>query len=58
MIPVREVARRLSVCSETVRRQLRTGELPGKKIGRDWRVNPDEIVLALSNQPLSKPKDA
>lgn len=41
----RAVADDLCLASEeTVLRMLRTGELPGFKVGRRWRVDPDELA--------------
>lgn len=36
-----EVARRLGVSAEETRRKLRRKELPGGKVGRQWRVDAD-----------------
>lgn len=47
--PVKEVARKLNCDVETLRRRLRAGTLPGIRIGNEWRVDPDAVVLALSN---------
>ena len=38
LMPVHEVATRLNVSNETVKRMLRAGRLPGCKVGGDWRV--------------------
>lgn len=34
-----EVAQILGIHSNTVRRLIRTGELPAEKLGRQWRVS-------------------
>ncbi len=41
----REAARRLSVCHQTVMRALRSGKLPGKRVGNQWRI--PEAALAI-----------
>ena len=46
---VREVAHLLNCSQETVRRLLRTGKVPGVRVGRDWRADPERVMLALSN---------
>jgi excisionase family DNA binding protein len=38
-----EVAVRLQVSVDTVMRQLRAGALPGRHVGRQWRVHPAEL---------------
>jgi excisionase family DNA binding protein len=44
-LTVEEVAERLDVTQETVRRLLRRGELPGMQISKrsGWRVRPDDV---------------
>lgn len=42
---MRETAKLLGVCLDTVRRHLRAGQIPGRRAGRDWRV-PERAVLA------------
>jgi excisionase family DNA binding protein len=39
LLPIEEAAAALSCTAETIRRQLRRGRLPGRKIGRVWRVD-------------------
>lgn len=38
-----EVAEALNVSERMVREMLTRGELPGKKIGKFWRVHPDAL---------------
>lgn len=42
---MREAAQLLGLCLDSVRRQLRSGKLPGVRVGRDWRV-PERVLLA------------
>ena len=58
LMPVHEVATRLNVSNETVKRMLRAGRLPGCKVGGDWRVEPAELdrVIALSHNGYRTPK--
>jgi excisionase family DNA binding protein len=50
---VGDMAAKLSCSPETVRRMLRTGEIPGIKVGADWRVDPRAVELALSRNGTS-----
>lgn len=45
----REVADELGSTEDTVRYMLRTGSMPGKKIGRNWYVSKDWLMRP-SNQ--------
>ncbi len=48
-----EVAEKLKLNQQVVVRKLQTGEIPGYKIGKDWRVAEDQLVAwleARSNQ--------
>ena len=42
-----EVAERLAVSPKIVRQWLRDGKLPGIRLGRLWRVNPDALERVL-----------
>ena len=50
---VKDIARELACSQETVRRMLKAGKIPGVKVGRDWRADPEKVLLALSNKPAS-----
>ena len=54
----REVARRKRVSIETVRRMLRDGEIRGEKFGRQWRIAPSDVGLALSGSSQHDAQDA
>jgi excisionase family DNA binding protein len=43
MLTVEEVARRLNTTQGTVNRWIRDGLLPGYKVGREWRVAPEDF---------------
>jgi excisionase family DNA binding protein len=45
----RELARKLSLSQETIRRGLRSGEIPGVKVRHSWRIDLEAARLALSN---------
>jgi excisionase family DNA binding protein len=46
---VHDLSHLLNCSQETVRRMLRTGKVPGIRVGRDWRADPAAVMLALSN---------
>jgi excisionase family DNA binding protein len=37
-LTVKEVACTFRVCPKTVRRWIKSGELPATRVGRDWRI--------------------
>lgn len=47
-VPVRDAAKKMACSEETIRRQLRNGQIHGVKIGRDWKV-PCAVSLSLSS---------
>ena len=54
----KQVALSLGVTADTVRRLLGSGEMPGFKIGAQWRVTeegPADYLLKASNQQAPKP---
>lgn len=48
---VQEVAPLLHMHEKTVERKLRAGELPGRKLGKRWLVNLDELRRLLGEPP-------
>ncbi len=54
-----DVANRLQVNERTVTVWLREGHLRGFKIGKEWRISPDDLqafLEASSNMPPGKPR--
>lgn len=51
ILTVEEVAEFLKTKPATVRKWLRDGELPGRKIGGEWRVIRDELEAFLRALP-------
>jgi excisionase family DNA binding protein len=45
-----EVAEKLKLNPQVVARKLQTGEIPGYKIGKDWRVAEDELLAWLQSR--------
>ncbi|RYG75194.1 DNA-binding protein [bacterium] len=44
MLSVRETAEIMGWCLDSVRRKLRSGELPGVRLGRNWRVPESQLA--------------
>ena len=44
LLTVNEAARVLRVSEVTVRRPVRRGELPGLRVGRQWRISADGLA--------------
>ncbi|MCZ6741186.1 MAG: helix-turn-helix domain-containing protein [Alphaproteobacteria bacterium] len=54
-----DVANRLQVTERTVTQWLRRGHLRGFKIGKEWRISPDDLQALLeasANMPPDKPR--
>ncbi len=54
-----DVADRLQVNERTVNIWLRKGRLRGFKIGKEWRISPDDLqafLEASANKPMDKPR--
>jgi excisionase family DNA binding protein len=54
-----DVADRLQVNERTVTQWLRKGHLRGFKIGKEWRISPDDLqafLEASANMPPDKPR--
>ncbi|MGH8398898.1 MAG: helix-turn-helix domain-containing protein [Gammaproteobacteria bacterium] len=43
MLTLEEVAYRLSVSVQTVRRLIDKGQLKGIRVGKQWRVRPEDL---------------
>ncbi len=54
-----DVANRLQVSERTVTQWLRKGRLRGFKLGKEWRISPDDLqafLEASANKPIDKPR--
>ena len=54
-----DVADRLQVNERTVTLWLRKGHLRGFKIGKEWRISPDDLqafLEASANKPMDRPR--
>lgn len=43
MLSVRETAEVLGLCLDSVRRHLRSGKMPGVRVGRNWRIPESQL---------------
>jgi len=43
MLSLAEVAYRLNVSAQTVRRLIESGQLTGVKVGKQWKVKPEDL---------------
>ena len=58
VLTVEQVAEYLQMPVQTVRQHLRTGELPGRKIGKTWRVLRSELDAWLRQpEPIGEGED-
>ena len=54
-----DVANHLQVNERTVTLWLRKGHLRGFKVGKEWRISPDDLqayLEASANKPMDKPR--
>ncbi len=54
-----DVANHLQVNERTVTQWLRNGHLRGFKVGKEWRISPDDLqafLEASANKPMDKPR--
>jgi excisionase family DNA binding protein len=54
ILTVKDAAVLLQLEEETVREWLRKGWIPGRRIGRIWRINEDELLEFLCSTPSTK----
>jgi excisionase family DNA binding protein len=45
MLSVRETAQVLGLCLDSVRRHLRSGKMPGVRVGRNWRIPESQLSV-------------
>lgn len=52
LLTVDQAAERLQMHADTVRRLLREGQLPGRKVGaRQWRISADALKAYINGDP-------
>jgi len=54
ILTVKEAAEALQVQEKTARAWLKQGLVPGKKVGRVWRINEDELLEAMRSTAPAK----
>jgi excisionase family DNA binding protein len=52
LLTVREVADQLSLAPKTVRRLILSGQLRGVKLGREYRVDQDELDVFVQRRTI------
>ncbi len=50
LVTVTEMAKQLNCHPDTVRRMLRNGEIPRVKVRNTYRMDPEKVILALSQE--------
>ena len=55
ILTVEQVAEKLQVKPLTVREYLRKGKIPGRKLGRSWRIVETDLEAFLSGKPQVQP---
>jgi excisionase family DNA binding protein len=53
LLRIREVAAELGLAAKTVRKWILTGKLPAVKLGREWRVESEELAIFIARRRLS-----
>jgi excisionase family DNA binding protein len=54
-LTVADVAKQLQISEDTVRRWIKSGKLPALKIGKEWRVDPEELKAFLAQSRKQPP---
>lgn len=52
LLTIKQVAAHLQFCPRTVQRHIKTGDLPGFRVGRQWRVRELDLRRYLFEQQL------
>lgn len=55
---VKDVANYLLVDEDTVTKLIRSRELAGKKVGREWRVTEDDLLEYLNTKKITRRRTA
>jgi excisionase family DNA binding protein len=50
VVTVKQLAKFLQINDITVKRALKAGDLKGFKIGRDWRIEKEEVIKWLKTK--------
>jgi len=49
-LTVKELAKYLGVCDNTVYKLLRTRRIKGRRVGTDWRITRENVMKLLDNK--------
>ncbi|WP_373166479.1 helix-turn-helix domain-containing protein [Agathobaculum sp. Marseille-P7918] len=49
ILTVKEAAAQLKTTRQQIRKMIANGELPAVKVGREWRITMESILLFLEN---------
>ena len=52
LIPLAGAAKRTSLSESSIRRGLKSGNIVGVKLGRDWLLSPQEVDRLAADHPL------
>jgi excisionase family DNA binding protein len=52
LLTINEVAIRLGLAPKTVRRWIRDGKIKAVRLGREWRVDADELALFIRRRTI------
>ena len=55
-VTTKELAETLGYDVKTIRRAAEAGKIPAIRLSRNYRFDPTEVKLALSNTPTKNPK--
>lgn len=55
LLSINQVAKRLGVCSKTVRREIKAFRLKASKVGRLVKIQPEELQAYLARQKIRRP---
>lgn len=50
IVSVKELAEFLKVSGQTIARAIKSGDLKAYKVGRDWRIEKEEVIKWIKRQ--------
>lgn len=56
-LSVEDVSKMLGITEKTVREFLRAGDLKASKLGRIWRIHPDDVKAFMENNSNQKERN-
>jgi hypothetical protein len=58
LVPLPDAAKLTSWSESRIRKGLKSGEVKGYKVGRDWVLDPDEVKRLATDHPLLRTADS